>query len=152
MSGAVHETGAVDREVAVFERIEAFRRRKPRLLDEVVTLAHGAGGKASAALLEAVFLPAFANDTLGAQTDAAVVTLPSGDRIAFSTDSYVVHPLQFPAASVGHLAVDCARFVDGSSHDAASRKQRCTTDHSSNTSASCVSWIRWTLSEATTRQ
>ena len=48
------------REAAVLDRIEAFRRRKPRLLDEVVTLAHGAGGKASAALLEAVFLPAFA--------------------------------------------------------------------------------------------
>ena len=53
------------REAAVFERIEAFRRRRPRLLDEVVTLAHGAGGKASAALLDAVFLPAFANDALG---------------------------------------------------------------------------------------
>ncbi len=105
MSGAVHETGAVDREVAVFERIEAFRRRKPRLLDEVVTLAHGAGGKASAALLEAVFLPAFAPNTLAAQTDAAILTLPSGERLAFSTDSYVVHPLQFPGASVGHLAV-----------------------------------------------
>ena len=49
-----------DREAAVFGRIEAFRRRRPRLRDEVVTLAHGAGGKASAALLEAVFLPAFA--------------------------------------------------------------------------------------------
>ena len=50
----------------MFERIEAFRRRRPRLLDEVVTLAHGAGGKASAALLDAVFLPAFANDALAA--------------------------------------------------------------------------------------
>ena len=89
----------------MFERIEAFRRRKPRLLDDVVTLAHGAGGKASAALLDAVFLPAFANDALAAQTDAAVLDLPSGDRLAFSTDSYVVHPLRFPAASVGHLAV-----------------------------------------------
>ena len=48
-----------DREAAVFGRIEAFRRRRPRLRDEVVTLAHGAGGKASAALLDAVFLPAF---------------------------------------------------------------------------------------------
>ena len=48
-----------DREAAVFGRIEAFRRRRPRLRDDVVTLAHGAGGKASAALLEAVFLPAF---------------------------------------------------------------------------------------------
>ena len=44
------------REAAVLERIEAFRRRRPRLTDEVVTLAHGAGGKASAALVDAVFL------------------------------------------------------------------------------------------------
>jgi hydrogenase expression/formation protein HypE len=89
----------------VFARIEAFRRRRPRLLDEVVTLAHGAGGKASAALLDAVFLPAFANDILGTQTDAAVLTLPSGDRLAFSTDSFVVKPLRFPGGSAGHLAV-----------------------------------------------
>ena len=61
------------REAAVFDRIEAFRRRRPRLLDEVVTLAHGAGGKASAALLDAVFLPAFANDDPAAETDAAVL-------------------------------------------------------------------------------
>jgi hydrogenase expression/formation protein HypE len=105
VSDTVRDQGAADREVAVFDRIEAFRRRKPRLRDEVVTLAHGAGGKASAALLDAVFLPAFANDTLAAQTDAAVLDLPSGDRLAFSTDSYVVRPLRFPDASVGHLAV-----------------------------------------------
>ena len=52
----------------MFERIEAFRRRRPRLRDEVVTLAHGAGGKASAALLDAVFLPAFAPATRRAST------------------------------------------------------------------------------------
>ena len=97
--------GRGGREAAVFERIEAFRRRRPRLLDEVVTLAHGAGGKASAALLDAVFLPAFANEALAAQTDAAVLTLPSGDRLAFSTDSFVVKPLRFPGGSAGHLAV-----------------------------------------------
>jgi hydrogenase expression/formation protein HypE len=98
-----------DREAAVFGRIEAFRRRRPRLRDEVVTLAHGAGGKASAALLDAVFLPAFAReDEEGrrpTQTDAAVVDLPSGERLAFSTDSYVVKPLRFPGGSAGHLAV-----------------------------------------------
>lgn len=43
----------------VIERIESFRRRRPRLLDEHVTLAHGAGGKASAALVDAVFVEAF---------------------------------------------------------------------------------------------
>jgi hydrogenase expression/formation protein HypE len=105
VSDTVRDQGAADREVAVFDRIEAFRRRKPRLRDEVVTLAHGAGGKASAALLEAVFLPAFANEALAAQADAAVLDLPSGDRLAFSTDSYVVRPLRFPDASAGHLAV-----------------------------------------------
>ncbi len=93
------------REAKVIDRIEAFRRRRPRLLDEVVTLAHGAGGKASAALLDAIFLPAFANDTLAAQTDGAVLAPPAGERLAFSTDSFVVKPLRFPGGSVGHLAV-----------------------------------------------
>jgi hydrogenase expression/formation protein HypE len=101
----VTDTAQTGREAAVFERIEAFRRRRPRLRDDVVTLAHGAGGKASAALLAAVFLPAFADDDAAAQTDAAVVRLPSGERVAFSTDSYVVKPLRFPGGSVGHLAV-----------------------------------------------
>ncbi|MDQ1435821.1 MAG: hydrogenase expression/formation protein HypE, partial [Actinomycetota bacterium] len=66
------------REAAVFDRIEAFRRRRPRLSDEVVTLAHGAGGKASAALIDAVFAPAFANDTLAQLGDAALLPLASG--------------------------------------------------------------------------
>jgi hydrogenase expression/formation protein HypE len=99
------ESGSASREAVVFERIEAFRRRRPRLLEEVVTLAHGAGGKASAALLAAVFLPAFADDPSAEQADAATITLPSGERLAFSTDSYVVLPLRFPGGSVGHLAV-----------------------------------------------
>ncbi len=93
------------KEAAVFARIEAFRRRRPRLLDDVVTLAHGAGGKASAALLDAVFMPAFANDALAELGDAAVLTRPSGERLAFSTDSFVVKPLRFPGGSAGHLAV-----------------------------------------------
>jgi hydrogenase expression/formation protein HypE len=103
----VVDKAGTGREAAVFARIEAFRRRRPRLLDDVITLAHGAGGKASAALLDAVFLPAFANDTLADQTDAAVIPLASGsgERLAFSTDSYVVKPRHFPGGSVGHLAV-----------------------------------------------
>ncbi len=54
-----------DREAAVLDRIEAFRRRRPRLTDDVITLAHGAGGKASAALVDAVFVEAFAGDSVG---------------------------------------------------------------------------------------
>jgi hydrogenase expression/formation protein HypE len=101
----VTEVSETSREAKVFERIEAFRRRRPRLLDDVVTLAHGAGGKASAALLDAIILPAFASDPLAAQTDAAVVALPSGERLAFSADSFVVKPLRFPGGTAGHLAV-----------------------------------------------
>lgn len=93
------------REAAVLERIEAFRRKRPRFKDEVITLAHGAGGKASAALVDAVFLDAFEGGEAEALNDAAVLELPSGDRIAFSTDSFVVKPLRFPGGSIGHLAV-----------------------------------------------
>ncbi|MDQ3680335.1 MAG: hydrogenase expression/formation protein HypE [Actinomycetota bacterium] len=93
------------REEVVLDRIEAFRRRRPRLLEENVTSAHGAGGKASAALIDAVFLEAFRNDTLAPMADGAVLELPSGERLAFSTDSFVVKPLRFPGGSIGHLAV-----------------------------------------------
>ncbi len=99
--GDLHPT----REEVVLERIEAFRRRRPRLKDEFINSAHGAGGKASAALIDAVFLEAFRNDTLEAMTDGAVLELPSGDRIAFSTDSFVVMPRRFPGGSIGHLAI-----------------------------------------------
>lgn len=93
------------READVLERIEAFRRRRPRLTDTVVTLAHGAGGKASAALVDGVFLEAFRNEALAPLADGALLELPSGDRIVFSTDSYVVKPWRFPGGSIGHLAV-----------------------------------------------
>ncbi len=71
----------------------------------MVTLAHGAGGKSSAALVDAVFLEAFRNDELEQLGDGAVLRLPSGERLAFSTDSFVVSPLRFPGGSIGHLAV-----------------------------------------------
>lgn len=96
---------AVEREGRVLERIDKFRKRRPRLLDTVVTLAHGAGGKSSAALVDAVFLEAFRNPELEQLGDAAAVTLSSGERMAFSTDSYVVQPLQFPGGSIGNLAI-----------------------------------------------
>lgn len=89
----------------VAERIERVRRRRPRLLEEVVTLAHGAGGKSSAALIDAVFRPAFGPADAEPLGDAALLSLPDGARLAFSTDSYVVQPPRFPGGSIGHLAV-----------------------------------------------
>ncbi|MCW2596137.1 MAG: hydrogenase expression/formation protein HypE, partial [Jatrophihabitans sp.] len=93
------------REDRVLERITSFRKRRPRLLEEVVTLAHGAGGKSSAALVDSVFLEAFRNPELEQLGDGAVLTLPSGERLAFSTDSFVVSPRRFPGGSIGQLAV-----------------------------------------------
>ncbi|WP_006242859.1 hydrogenase expression/formation protein HypE [Mycolicibacterium tusciae] len=104
-AGEYLSSGPSFAEGEVIERIELFRRRRPRLRDEVVTLAHGAGGKASAALVDAVFLEAFRNPQLESLGDGAIVTLPSGERIAMSTDSFVVQPLRFPGGSIGHLAV-----------------------------------------------
>ena len=98
-------SGPSFRENEVIERIETFRKRRPRLRDSVVTLAHGAGGKSSAALVDAVFLEAFRNPLLESLGDGAIVTLPGGERIAMSTDSFVVQPLRFPGGSIGHLAV-----------------------------------------------
>ncbi|MHA6781685.1 hydrogenase expression/formation protein HypE [Pseudonocardia saturnea] len=108
MSRTVSEylsSGPTFAEGEVIDRIEAFRRRRPRLRDEIVTMAHGAGGKSSAALVDAVFVEAFRNPLLESLGDGAVVTLPSGERLAMSTDSFVVQPLRFPGGSIGHLAV-----------------------------------------------
>lgn len=94
------------REAAVLDRIEVFRRRRTRFTDDVVTLAHGAGGKASDALIGAVFLDAFANDALVAQGDGAVLALPDGASLVMTTDSFVVNPRRFPGGSIGDLAVN----------------------------------------------
>ncbi|OBH04045.1 hydrogenase expression/formation protein HypE [Mycobacterium sp. E1747] len=75
------------------------------MLDDHVTLAHGAGGKASAALVDAVFVEAFRNPLLESLGDSAILTLPGGERLAMSTDSFVVQPRRFPGGSLGALAV-----------------------------------------------
>jgi hydrogenase expression/formation protein HypE len=93
------------REEQVLERIERVRRRAPRVREERITLAHGAGGRATHTLVEDVFLGAFANPTLASMDDAAVLATRTG-RLAFTTDSYVVSPLFFPGGSIGDLAVN----------------------------------------------
>jgi len=104
-SGDYLSSGPRFGESEVIERIELFRRRRPRLVDDHVTLAHGAGGKASAALVDAVFVEAFRNPLLESLGDGAVLTLPGGQRVAMSTDSFVVQPRRFPGGSIGELAV-----------------------------------------------
>lgn len=91
-------------EESVEERIEQRRRARPRLKDERITMAHGAGGKASRALVEGVIVPAFDNSVLDRLGDAAVLPTPTGP-IAMTTDSFVVRPIRFPGGSIGSLAV-----------------------------------------------
>jgi hydrogenase expression/formation protein HypE len=74
-----------------------------------VTLAHGGGGKAMKDLIDDVFVSAFDNGLLAPLEDQARIDLISlakhGDRLAFTTDSFVVDPLFFPGGDIGKLAV-----------------------------------------------
>lgn len=70
-----------------------------------IVMGHGGGGKLSADLVEHLFLPAFQNDALASLADAAHFTI-GGQRLAFSTDSYVVRPLFFPGGCIGDLAIN----------------------------------------------
>ncbi|MDQ3067468.1 MAG: hydrogenase expression/formation protein HypE [Actinomycetota bacterium] len=89
----------------MLEKIEQRRRRKPKLTDELITLAHGAGGKSSHVLVEALFLEELGNPLLAPLADAAVFS-QNGTRLALTTDSYVVKPLFFPGGDIGELAVN----------------------------------------------
>ncbi len=94
-----------DREQAVLDRIDRARRRRPKVREERITMSHGAGGKATHTLIEAIFLDAFRNPLLEPLEDAAQLAV-GGARIALTTDSYVVSPLFFPGGTIGDLAVN----------------------------------------------
>ncbi len=69
-----------------------------------IVLAHGSGGKLSHQLIEKMVLPQFRNELLEPLHDGAIFSL-GNERIAFSTDSYVVSPIFFPGGDIGKLAV-----------------------------------------------
>ncbi len=69
-----------------------------------VLMAHGGGGRLTQMLIERMFLPAFANPALSEGHDAATLTV-NGQRLAFTTDAFVVHPRVFPGGDIGTLAV-----------------------------------------------
>jgi hydrogenase expression/formation protein HypE len=71
---------------------------------DTVLLGHGSGGTLSAELIRDVFLPALANPVLARLDDQAIVNV-NGQRLAFTTDSFVVKPLFFPGGDIGSLAV-----------------------------------------------
>ena len=90
--------------------------RKPgRVRVSTVNLAHGGGGRAMKDLIDDVFIQAFDNPALRTLEDQARFDLAAftsrGDRLAFTTDSYVVTPLFFPGGDIGKLAV-CGTIND----------------------------------------
>ena len=99
------ETQTKGREQRILEIIETTRAKRPRFKDERITMAHGAGGKATQTLIEGLLAPAFASDSLDQLADAGTVTI-DGLGLALTTDTYVVKPLRFPGGSIGELAVN----------------------------------------------
>ena len=99
------ESGVREREQHALDLIERVRSKPPRFRDAQITMAHGAGGKASQTLIEGLLVPAFGSASLRALDDAGLVGL-AGRTLALTTDSYVVKPIRFPGGSIGELAVN----------------------------------------------
>jgi hydrogenase expression/formation protein HypE len=93
------------REERILGIIETARAKRPKFRDERVTMAHGAGGKATQTLIEGLLVPAFASPAGEAMGDAGVVDV-DGTGLALTTDSFVVKPIRFPGGSIGDLAVN----------------------------------------------
>jgi hydrogenase expression/formation protein HypE len=88
---------------------QGMRKRSGVLRAEVINMSHGGGGKAMRDLIEDVFVGSFDNSDLGMLEDQARFDLSSlnalGNRLALTTDSYVVDPIFFPGGDIGKLAV-----------------------------------------------
>lgn len=72
-------------------------------MDEIITLDYGSGGKKTSRLIEQYIVPVLDNPALRELSDGAI--LPGGERLVFSTDSFVVSPRFFPGGDIGKLAV-----------------------------------------------
>ncbi len=77
---------------------------------EKILLAHGAGGKLTHDLIKTLFRSKFSNPTLNRMDDSALLKA-GGERLAFTTDSFVVNPVIFPGGDIGKLAV-CGTIND----------------------------------------
>src|ERR1700720_1161939 len=96
----------IDDVLKKIERTRQARRHTFYLRDERITLSHGSGGKATHNLIEGVFAPAFSNPLLDPRDDAATFAIAGSEqRLAFTTDTYVISPLFFPGGNIGQLAV-----------------------------------------------
>jgi hydrogenase expression/formation protein HypE len=89
--------------------MQSSKKRHGKLISPIITLAHGGGGKAMRDLIDDVFIEAFSNDTLNTLEDQARFSLKDlanyGDRLAMTTDSYVIDPIFFPGGDIGKLSI-----------------------------------------------
>ena len=84
--------------------IAEFSCPAPHPVKDTILLGHGSGGRLSSELIHDIFLPAFRNPALARLDDQAIVNV-NGQRLAITTDSFVVKPLFFPGGDIGSLAV-----------------------------------------------
>ncbi len=73
-------------------------------MSDIITLNHGAGGETMRGFIQKLFIESFANPTLSTLADAALLHVEGGN-LAFTTDSYVIKPVEFPGGNIGKLAV-----------------------------------------------
>jgi hydrogenase expression/formation protein HypE len=94
-----------EREQRILGIIETARAKRAKFRDERITMAHGAGGKATQTLIEGLLVPALGTGHLEELGDAGTFTL-DGLGLAMTTDSFVVRPIRFAGGSIGELAVN----------------------------------------------
>ena len=102
---------SLEAQLGRMDRVRTAREARAILRDEHITMSHGSGGKATHTLIDALFIPAFANPSLDGFSDSSVLSLNEdvpevGGNFAFTTDSYVVSPLFFPGGDIGKLAIN----------------------------------------------
>jgi len=102
---AAENTAVTGREQRILDIIETARGKRPKFKDAQITMAHGAGGKATQTLIEGLFVPALGAESLAQLGDAGSITI-DGAGLALTTDSFVVKPIRFPGGSIGELAVN----------------------------------------------
>lgn len=85
--------------------IAALQCPLPATLGDAIELAHGSGGRMTHRLIDELFRPAFADAPEDLTHDGALLPVDD-DRLAMTTDSYVVRPLFFPGGDIGSLAVN----------------------------------------------
>ena len=98
--GRASTAAADSREERILGIIETARSKRGKFRDAQITMAHGAGGKATQSLIEGLLAPAFGMEELA---DAGEV---AGTDLVITTDSFVVRPIRFPGGSIGELAVN----------------------------------------------